>query len=296
MQIYTKYHNFVPQFSKIYIVKITKILIENLIKLSKGRPVSFSMSKNEVFGELLAEGVVKHVKRGCHNSIYAVEPETFSDYIAKRYDKLENLENLLRYFDDVNSKSQSMVAWKPQTNGDGARIYFVSDKTIKTQISATEYLVQPCNGVETSILASCNFVIDPDVTIVGIISKEIFDNISKFYSFFGSEPHLYIYSADFVNVAALVKANQCRYIHFGNLDFEEIERYESMIYNEIGERAEFFFPENMREFIKKGNIKQFKEQYRKYRNAKVKDQRLKPLRMLLIQHQRAFNMNGYLPL
>ena len=77
---------------------------------------------------------------------------------------------------------------------------------------------------------------------------------------------------------------------------EEIERYESMIFNEIGERTEFFFPDNMREFIKKGNIKEFKEQYRKYRNAKVKDQRLKPLRMLLIQHQRAFNMNGYLPL
>ena len=277
-------------------MKITKILVENLIKLSKGRPVSFSMSKNEVFSELLAEGVVKHVKRGCHNSLYAVNPETFSDYIAKRYDKLENLENLLRYFDDVNSKSQSLLAWKPQTTGDDARIYFVSDKTIKTQISATEYLVQPCNGVETSILPSCDFVINPDVTIVGIISKDVFDNISKFYSFFGSEPHLYIYSADFGNVTAVVKANQNRYIHFGNLDFEEIERYESMIYNEIGERAEFFFPENMREYIKKGNIKQFKEQYRKYRNAKVKDQRLKPLRMLLIQHQRAFNMNGYLPL
>ncbi len=277
-------------------MKITKILIENLIKLSKGRPVSFSMSKNEVFGELLAEGVVKHVKRGCHNSLYAVNPETFSDYIAKRYDKLENLENLLRYFDDVNSKSQSLLAWKPQTTGDGARIYFASNQTIKTQISATEYLVQPCNGVETSILASCDFVIDPEVTIVGIISKDVFDNISKFYSFFGSEPHLYIYSADFGNVAAIVKANQNRYIHFGNLDFEEIERFETLIFNEIGERSEFFFPENMREYIKKGNIKQFKEQYRKYRNAKVKDQRLKPLRMLLIQHQRAFNMNGYLPL
>ncbi len=277
-------------------MKITKLLIENLIKLSKGRPVSFSMSKNEVFGELLAQGVVKHVKRGCHNSLYAVEPESFREYIATRYEKLENLENLLQYFDDVNSTSQSMLAWKPQTTGDGSRIYFVSDKTIKTQISATEYLVQPCNGVETSILASCDLIIDPEVTIVGIISKDVFDNISKFYSFFGSEPHLYIYSADFGNVAAVVKANHNRYIHFGNLDFEEIERYESMIFNEIGERAEFFFPENMREFIKKGNIKQFKEQYRKYRNAKVKDQRLKPLRMLLIQHQRAFNMNGYLPL
>lgn len=277
-------------------MKITKILIENLIKLSKGRPVSFSMSKNEVFGELLAEGVVKHVKRGCHNSLYAVNPETFSDYIAKRYDKLENLENLLRYFDDVNSKSQSLLAWKPQTTGDDARIYFASDKTIKTQISATEYLVQPCNGVETSILPSCDLIIDPEVTIVGIISKDVFDNISKFYSFFGSEPHLYIYSADFSNVAAVVKANKNRYIHFGNLDFEEIERYESMIFNEIGERAEFFFPENMREYIKKGNIKEFKEQYRRFRNAKLKDLRLKPLREMLIQHQRAFNIKGYLDL
>ncbi len=294
MQIYTKYHNFVPQFSKIYIVKITKLLIENLIKLSKGRPVSFSMSRNEVFGELLAQGVVKHVKRGCHNSLYAVEPESFREYIATRYEKLENLENLLQYFDDVNSTSQTSLAWMPQRGGNTQRIYFSSDNQINAKISGKDFIIQPCNGLEMSILPDCDFTIPSDVTIVGVVNKDIFDNLSRFYDFFGQQPHIYLYSEDFGNIAAMVKTLGNSYIHFGNLDFEEIERFESLIFSEIGEKSQFFFPENMREYIKKGNIKEFKDQYRRFRNAKLKDLRLKPLREMLIQHQRAFNIKGYL--
>ena len=275
-------------------MKITKILIENLIKLSMGRPVSFSMSRNEVFGELLAQGVVKHVKRGCHNSLYAVEPETFRDYIAQRYAKLDNLENVLQYFDDVNSASQNQLAWTKPNADENHRIFFCANKCINAKVSGNEYIIQPCNDVETSILPDTALSLPDDVTIVGVINKEVFNSVSTFYKFFDTTPHLYIYCDDFEIVANLVKGLKNRYIHFGNLDFEEIERYELMIFNEIGERAEFFLPDGMREYIKKGNIKLFKEQYRIYRNAKLKDLRLTPLRQMLIQHQRAFNMKGYL--
>lgn len=123
--------------------------------------------------------------------------------------------------------------------------------------------ISPVPGTSVFIHSFENFIPDSAVTIVGIENAENFVAIQKQRHLFQHMRPLFVSRYPQSNdVMRWLQQIPNLYLHFGDFDFYGIRIYQTEYKKYLGERAQFFIPENTRELLQQfGNRQLFNKQY-----------------------------------
>lgn len=146
-----------------------------------------------------------------------------------------------------------------------------------------ELVIDPLPGMAVEIDEQALLDIDPEIIVVGVENYATFMRIKDYAHLFREEkPCLFTYRStgsknSYGKWIVWLKRIPNRYIHFGDLDKGGLRIYIDSFRSILGERAEFFIPENYEEIIRHGSAKLYNEQYGQAAPDVSKDLRIKPL-------------------
>lgn len=166
---------------------------------------------------------------------------------------------------------------------------------VEVRLAGTELILTPQKGMALFIEDIEHFIPAPEVCIVGIENGENFRHLEAQRSLFDSPKVLFVsrypQSTDLRQWLQLIPN---RYIHFGDFDLAGIHIFLNEIYAYIGERAEFFIPNDIEERLAHGNRDLYLKQLEKFKDRAVGDSRIIPLIRLIHHYGRVYEQEGYI--
>ena len=138
-------------------------------------------------------------------------------------------------------------------------------------------VIKPCPGIFTFINDFRNFLIPPNITVIGVEGFENFKEIERQkYLFVGLQPLFVWRYQNSTSISSWLNLIPNNYIHFGDYDPKGLHIYASEFRAKIGsDRCRFFIPENLEtllvnygerelyesqiEYLKKIDFNRFKE-------------------------------------
>jgi len=218
----------------------------------------------------------------------------------------ENLNNYLRTEFGINNLNQYLEQInKPNlTRSDAIEISSNSKvKNIRTfkgflvncyqptnaTINNSPTIINPTEGTFTFIYDFESFIIPKNVTIIGIENPENFRYINKQARLFKNITPLFVsrYPQN-KDLIKWIKKTPNNYLHFGDFDFEGINIFLNEYKKHIGNKAEFFIPDEIEKMIKeKGNSDNYNTQvYKEPHISKVSDESLITLIKTIHKHKK----------
>lgn len=285
-------------------MKITKGLIQNLLRLASGETVPSSCLKSfRGIDEMRADGILTVVAHGSRRSYKCTDTKQFCDYLASNY-SLTDLEGTLAMLEENETSRSEQV----QLTGDSKFVrsramkgfLLNSYEPIKAMLNNCPLEIRPPEGSYTFIYDYENFRIPEDVLVMGIENSENFRRIrqqqwlfDKMYPgrsilFFSRYPQNE--SHDLVKWLAGI---QNEYVHFGDLDLAGIRIFLTEFHRYLGRRSSFLIPPDYDTRISNGSRERYDAQLPYAKQLTTDDPNLKQLIDCIHKYHRGYDQEGF---
>lgn len=271
-------------------LKIARILL----KLLNGGVVNSSEAKSKLIDDLLIENILWQ-KGKHHKTLHLSDESAFTTYLANQL-QINDLKNYIDLLENKNSSRADFTKITGDSKHSKNRVFkgFLvnSYQPIQARLNHKNFTINPANGSFIFIHDFENFVIDKNITIVGVENSENFSKIHQQKYLFSDITPLFIsrypqnQSKDFIKWMLGI-ANP--YLHFGDFDFAGINIYINEYQQKMGDRANFFIPDNINVLLKRGSRERYDKQNLNIGTIQIKEQKLLNLIKLIQQEKRGID-------
>ncbi len=270
-------------------MKVPVHIAEKLLRLSQGESIPSSLAKHSLIDDLVLEGIIERKGR-IKKSLSLSDRKALFTYLQnncsindlQQYIQVTKQKNISRSeltFVSADSKLRKVRTFK----GFLVNCYF----SIQAELNGKQITLNPVDGTFQFIYDFENFILSPDITIVGIENPENFRHIDNQKHLFTGIKPLFIsrypqnQSKDLIKWLQSIPNN---YLHFGDFDFAGIGIYLNEFKKHLGGRTTFFVPENIDKLIAdNGNKKRYDEQKINFEIKSIREENL--LRLIDIIHK-----------
>ncbi len=241
-------------------------IAEKLLLLVQQNKLAASKLKHKIVDELIAEGII-HKPGKIKSLLHIADTQQLQLYLKNHF-SITDLQAYIETLKKENLLRADLVAVATDSKLKALRTFkgFLVNcySPVPAMLNHEEFIVHPQEGTFTFIYDFESFIPPANVTIVGIENPENFRHINKQrYLFLGITP-LFVsrypqhQSKDLIRWLSSIPHN---YLHFGDFDFAGIGIFLNEFKKHLGDKANFYTPDNIDERIKKtGNKKRYDEQ------------------------------------
>ena len=233
-------------------MKIPVSIAEKLMMLCKGEKIPASKMRHSLINEMLDNGILRKQIQGRNKSlIYCLEQQSINDYMQNHYG-ISDLQNYINILNNTEIIRSDAIAVSSDSKLKKIRTFkgFLINcyHPIQATINGKSIILNPSEGTFQFIYDFESFTIPDDVTIVGVENPENFRYIERLKYLFANIKPLFVsrypqsQSKDLVKWLQAVPNN---YLHFGDFDFAGIGIYLNEYKKYLGDKAQFFIPENI---------------------------------------------------
>lgn len=237
-------------------IKISTSIAEKLVLLRAGEKIPASKIRHPLINEMMDNGILKKLIQGRSKVlIYCTEQQLIDDYLQNHYG-IADLQNYIETLKDNFATRSDLVGISSDSKLKTVRTFkgFLINcyHPIQAKINGKTTTLNPKEGILQFIYDFETFEIPVDITIVGIENPENFRYIKQQKHLFKDIKPLFTsrypqsQSKDLLNWMQTVPNN---YLHFGDFDFAGIGIYLNEYKKHLGNKASFFIPENIENFI-----------------------------------------------
>ena len=296
-------------------MKITRSLIDKLLRLRSGESLPSSALRGEWVEELLRDGVLVNRSQGSRRTIMAATPEKLELALEGVDERLGELERMRKVMLDAAAVSQS----GQETNDGNA---FRSEQAAETGNSklvavrscpgfpVNSYEPIPCllNGQEMEVCPNegsflfvadwQQFSIPEDVVVVGIENMENFRLVRQQKALFSelSQNGQILFVSRYpqsTDLRSWLQTIPNRYVHFGDFDLAGIHIFLSEFRQYLGDRASLLVPADVEQRLERGSAERYRNQYRRFRNLTTDIPSVQRLIDLINLYHRGYDQEGY---
>ncbi len=277
-------------------LKIAKILLE----LENGEILPVSSAKSKLIDELVEENII--LKSGKHKkTLKLISKEQLRVYLYNQL-QINNLDEYILNLENTDTNRADFVKAATNSKISKQRVFkgfLVNSYTsINAILNNQMFEIHPIDGSFVFIYDFENFIIDPNITIIGVENSENFRQIQKQkYLFKGIKP-LFIsrypqnQNKDFIK---WMKSIPNKYLHFGDFDFAGIGIYLNEYKKHLKERADFFIPYNIeKDIVKYGNRERFDKQKINFDISDIKEKNLLNLIQIIEKEKKGLDQEFFI--
>ncbi len=273
---------------------LSSALADKLLRLAHGERLPASSLKFELVAELISEGIIIDQRRGrAKNTLYVPDPVSLRAYLNNRFSipDLEVYSATLRQDDLLRADLARHASDSKRKVVRTFKGFLVNSyQPVVAMLDGKEIVIQPPLGTFQFIHNYESFVPDPDVVIINVENSENFSRIAEQrYLFEGISP-LFVsrypqnQNKDLLNWLRRISNS---YLHFGDFDFAGINIYLNEYKRSLGERAEFFIPNDIESLIARfGNRKLYDRQEKDFHASEVDEPGILELSKLLHRYKK----------
>jgi hypothetical protein len=270
-------------------MKIPVHIAEKLLRLMQGETLPASSVKHAVIEEIIAEGIIERKGR-IQKTLSVSNPNTLKIYLQNKY-SINDLEKYISKLQQENITRGETVEISGNSKLKKIRTFkgflINFDAPIQATINRKSIILNPTEGIFQFIIDFESFTIPKDITIVGVENPENFRYIGKQKYLFKNIKPLFISRYPQNQNKDLLKWLQSisnKYLHFGDFDFAGIGIYLNEYKKTLGEKADFFVPENLENYFSEyGNKKLYNKQKINFNIKSIKEDNL--LKLIEIIHK-----------
>jgi len=276
-------------------LKIAKILV----RLIKREVIASSTAKSKLITELVEEKILW--EKGKHQkTLQLLNEEQLSLYLSNQL-QISNLDNYIRAIEKEGTSRADFVKVAGNSKLSKERVFkgFLvnSYQPIKAKLNGESILIQPKNGTFTFIYDFETFIVDKDITIVGVENSSNFRYIEKQKYLFKTIKPLFIsrypqnQNKDFIKWMKSIPNN---YLHFGDFDFAGIGIYLNEYKRHLVNKAKFFIPNNIEKGINKGDRERFNVQKINFNIDSIEEKELLHLIKIINKYKKGLDQEYYI--
>ena len=270
--------------------KLTLSDLNGLLTLVAEKSVRASVLPRRILTILLSEHLVMQQREGRSLIVSAPHPELILGF-ARRLAGTDDLGAYRAALECREAGLQPTRAEAAQLVNDtkafgtdvmkGIRLNAI--RPVAVRYDGKDFLIDPLPGMAVEIDEQTLLEIDPKIVVVGVENYSSFMRIKDYTHLFREDwPYLFTYRStvgkdSYGKWIEWLKRIPNRYVHFGDLDKSGLKIYIDSFRSVLGERAEFFIPENYDEILRNGSTKLYNEQYGQAAPDASKDPRILPL-------------------
>lgn len=280
--------------------ELTLSMARRFLKLLEKGSMAYSKIDLNISCILMNEGVLAEIAHGQKRRYKVLDVEGCRMCLSRDFTSGMSLE------DYIELKSREEEVHRSELVTKAAYSKLIATRAFKgflincyTPIEATfrdtPYLLSPLEGTAVFMQDYDHFRIPEDVVVIGLENGENFRYIRGLkYLFEGMKVLFVSRYPQSKDLRTWLQMIPNRYIHFGDFDLAGVYIYLREFYTHLGDRAEFFIPEDIEGRIQNGSQLLYDYQYEKYRYMTVDDERVKPLLKMIHQYRRGYEQEGYI--
>ena len=265
---------------KMHPMKLPITLAEKLLLLVHGEKIAASKMKHPIIADLISEGII-HRPGKINSVLHLVNKEQLMLYLNNRF-AISSLENYIETFKKEEITRSELISIAADSKLKSVRTFkgFLVNSfiPISATLNGKQFTINPAPGTFQFIYDFENFIPEKDITIVGIENAENFRHIEKQQYLFQHIQPLFVSRYPQNQSKDLIKWLQSipnKYLHFGDFDFAGIGIYLHEFKKHLGDKAQFFIPENIEALIKRfGNKKCYDVQKMNFGLDEIKEEGL----------------------
>jgi len=230
-------------------------IAEKLLRLMQGETLSASSAKHAVIEEMIAEKIIERKGR-IQKTLSISNPNTLEIYLQNKH-SINDLKQYISILQQKNITRNEMIEISGNSKLKNIRTFkgFLIScyNPIQAIINEKSVILNPAEGTFQFIYDFESFTISKNITIVGIENPENFRYIEKQKHLFDNINPLFVsrypqnQSKDLFKWLREIPNN---YLHFGDFDFAGIGIYLNEYKKYLGDKAQFFIPENIEYLFK----------------------------------------------
>lgn len=284
-------------------MKNKAVFVNQLICLANGHTLADSQLRSKYFQNLKKERILVPDVHGSKVLWKADSAQSLRKYVAEEFN-INDLEKYKEMLESENISRSTMV----EVTGDSKFLkkrsfmgFLINTyQPIEALVNGKSFTVFPADGTFTFIYDYRNFIISPEVIVVGIENSENFRYVSAQRMFFEKNiscknPLLFVsrypQNGDLTRWLKLIPNE---YVHFGDLDLAGINIYQTEFFQYLTMKSHFLIPEDYEMRIMKGSTSRYINQYEKFKNMKITDERVLPLFDCINKYRRGYDQEGYI--
>ncbi len=247
-------------------MKIPIHIAEKLGRLMQSETLPASSAKHAIIEEMITEGVIERKGR-IQKTLSVFNPNTLKIYLQNRY-SISDLEQYIFVLQQEDSTRSNAIEISGNSKLKKIRTFkgFLvnSYHPIQAIINEKQITLNQTEGTFQFLYDFESFTIPQNITIVGIENPENFRHIERQKHLFENIEPMFVSRYPQNQSKDLLKWLQAipnKYLHFGDFDFAGIGIYLNEYKKYLGDKAQFFIPENIGYlFDKHGNKELYNNQ------------------------------------
>ncbi len=284
-------------------MKITRSLIDKLLRLRSGGTVPSSALCGAWVEELLRDGVLVSRSHGSRRVVVASDPEKLEralGHVDERLGDLEKMRVMLldsdatRADQAVETGNSKLVAVR-SCPGFPVNSY----DPLPCVLNGQEVTICPDEGTFVFVTDWQMFSIPEDVVVVGMENMENFRLVRQQRILFSSMlPHKrllfvarYPQSSD---LRSWLQTIPNQYVHFGDFDLAGINIFLTEFRRYLGQRASLLIPDDIGERLRNGSVERYREQYPRFKSLSSDIPYIQQLIDLINKYRRGYDQEGYI--
>lgn len=263
-----------------------------LLSLLIGESVAYSQAKHSIINELLLEGIIETQGR-IKKKIVLANRNALEVYLQNRYG-INDIKAYIQINEKENLTRKDLIAVSSNSKLKKVRTFkgflINSYEPIDAVLNNQAITINPTEGLFQFVYDFESFVLDKNITVVGIENPENFRFLQNQKYLFGHIKSVFVcrypqnQSTDLI---AWLKKLPNKYVHFGDFDLAGIGIYIHEYKKHLGEKATFFVPPNIEELIiNHGNRSMYNTQKINFDPNLLNEQKLSALIETIHKHRK----------
>ena len=268
-------------------------IAQKVKQMLDGEEIQSSKLKQSIALKMVEDGAIQYRNISKSKRMYFIKnTENLNNYLRTEFG-INNLNQYLEQINKPNLTRSDAIEISSNSKVKNIRTFkgFLVNcyQPINATINNFPTIINPTEGTFTFIYDFEAFIIPKNVTIIGIENPENYRYINKQARLFKNITPLFVsrYPQN-KDLIKWIKNTPNNYLHFGDFDFEGINIFLNEYKKHIGNKAEFFIPDEIEKMIKeKGNSNNYNIQiYREPSLDDIRDKGLIDLVKIIHKHKK----------
>ena len=280
-------------------MKISAKNIKILEKLLHGEVLPASSAKSKLIDTLIDEKIL--LRKGKHKRTITLPDRTaLITFFANQY-QIPDLPDYIRSAREQLNRAD-FVKLTTDSKDSGQRAFkgfLVSSlRPLPAILNGENITIAPPDGSFIFIYDYDSFVIDKDVTVVGVENSQNFRYMRDQEYLFNNKNLLFVARYPQNQNKDLIRWLQSvpnKYLHFGDFDLAGIGIYLHEYKKHLKERAAFFIPDTIEEdLMEKGNRKRYDVQKQSFDTDTIEEKKLVELVKMIHKYKKGLDQEFYI--
>ena len=275
-------------------------IAEKLLMFLQGKSIPPSLAKHSLIDDLVAQRIIERKGR-IQKLLFLSDSEALHTYLQNNY-SISNLQQYIEVSRTEDVTRGELVAVSSNSKLTAVRTFkgFLVNcySPIQTTLDGKQFILHHTVGTFQFIYDFEKFSLPPDITIIGIENPSNFRHIEKQKYFFNDMKPLFVsrypqnQSKDLIKWLKSIPNN---YMHFGDFDFAGIGIYINEFKKHIADKALFFVPANIDEFIANyGNKKRYDDQKITFNIESIREDELIQLIKIIHKYRKGLDQEIFI--